>query len=242
MSHFVTLVLIPPDTPKEEIPSLVDSMLEPFSEHLEVEPYETDCFCVGIQARKEVEGEVNAKYDIDELREAFHRLPKKERTDKKWNGMISPRVRLRKQLLAKHPLKDMANPNCDTCKGTGRRISQYNPDAKTDWWVCGGRWDGYLFGPEHEEACRDKEGGFNFGDEHQKLENNCRRASEIPIDDPYYVPFAILTPEGEWVEQGAMGWFAVVSNETPDDQWHETVKAVLAKYPNHLAIAVDCHI
>jgi len=242
MSHFVTLVLVPPDTPKEEIPSLVDSMLEPFSEYLEVEPYETPCFCIGLQARKEVEEKVNAKYDIEALRKAFHSLPEKKRTDKKWDKMIAPRTKLRKQLLDTHPLKDKPNPLCKVCKGSGTRISHANPNGKTDWWVCGGRWNGYLFGPEHEEACRDKEGGFNFGDEHQKLENNCRRVSEIPIDDPYYVPFAILTPEGEWVEQGAMGWFAVVSNETPDDQWHETVKAVLAKYPEHLAVAVDCHI
>ena len=106
----------------------------------------------------------------------------------------------------------------------------------------GGRWNGYLFGPEHEEACRDKEGGFNFGAEHQKLENNCRRVSEIPIDDPYYVPFAILTPDGEWREKGSMGWWGVIRDEASDAQWHETVKAVLAKYPEHLAVAVDCHI
>lgn len=242
MSHFITLVLIPPDTPKDEIPSLVDRMLEPFSEHLEVEPYETNCFCVGLQAVKEVEALVNTRYDLDELRKTFHSLPKKRRTDKKWNVLIAPRVKLRKHLLDEHPLKDKPNPDCEYCQGTGRRMSDYNPDAKVDWWVIGGRWDGWIFGPEREKACSDKEGGFNFGSEHQQLENNCRRVSEIPIDDPYYVPFAILSPELEWVEKGSMGWFGVVTEEASDEQWHKTVKKVLAKYPNHLAIAVDCHI
>ena len=169
MSHFVTLVLVPPDTPKEEIPSLVDRMLEPFSEHLEVSPYETDCFCIGIQARKEVEEKVNEKYDIEALRKAFPSLPEEKRTDKKWDTMIAPRTKLREQLLDTHPLKNKPNPLCKVCKGSGTRISRANPDGKTDWWVIGGRWDGYLFGPEHEEACRDKEGGFNFGEDKEAV-------------------------------------------------------------------------
>ena len=242
MSHFVTLVLVPPNTPKEDITSLVDSMLEPFAEDLQVEPYETKCFCVGIQAVKEAEAEVNAQYNLEGLRKSFHSLPATQRCDEKWLEMIAPRTTLRNQMLAAHPLKDKPSPKCDHCKGTGKRMSTYNPNAKADWWVIGGRWDGWIHGEEREEASRDKEGGFNFGDEHQQLANNCRRVSDIPIDDPYYIPFAILTQNGEFVEQGSMGWWAIVSNEKPDEQWREIVKTVLSKYPDHLAVAVDCHI
>lgn len=242
MSHFVTLVIVPPDTPKNEIPYLVDTMLEPYSEYLEVAPYETECFCIGIQAVKEVEAKVNAKYDLDHLRENFHSLPLTEQTDKKWMAMVSPRTKLRKKLLDSHPLKNKPNPKCEACKGSGRRLSNCNPDATIDWWRIGGRWDGLLWGPEREKACSDGEGGFNFGAEHQTVANNCRRVSDIPIDDPYYVPFAILTPEGEWREKGSMGWWGIIADEESDSKWHETVKKVLGKYPDHLAVAVDCHV
>lgn len=242
MSHFVTLVLIPGDTEKRNIESLVDSMLEPFSEYLEVEPYETECFCIGATAKNEVEEKVEAKYNLEQLHETFDALPVAERTDQKWNEMVSPRRKLRKKLLASHPLKDKPNPKCKVCKGRGVRVSSCNPVATVDWWRVGGRWDGWIFGIEREEASSDGEGGFNFGAEHQKLENNCRRVSEIPIDDPYYVPFAIITPEGEWIEKGSMGWWGIIRDETSDAQWHETVKTVLAKYPEHLGVAVDCHV
>jgi len=242
MSHFVTLVLLPGDTPKNKIGYAVDNMLEPFSEYLEVAPYERECFCIGIQAVKEVESQVNAKYDLDQLREKFHALPLTEQTESKWNELIAPRLKLRKKLLAAHPLKNKPNPKCEACEGSGRRISNCNPDATIDWWRIGGRWDGWIYGPERAQACSDGEGGFNFGEEHQKVRDNCRRVSEIPIDDPYYVPFAIITPDGQWREKGSMGWFGTVSDEASDEQWHKTVKKVLSKYPNHLAVAVDCHI
>lgn len=242
MSHFVTLVLVPGDTEMRNIEPLVDSMLEPFSESLEVEPYETECFCIGLQARKEVEAQVNAQYEIESLRKTFHSLSEKEQTDQKWNEMIVPREELRRQMLDAHPLKDKPDPKCKNCKGSGIRISRCNPIATVDWWRIGGRWNGWIYGPEHEKACSDGEGGFNFGAEHQTVANNCRKVSDIPIDDPYYVPFAILTPENEWVASGDMGWWAIVSNAMSDKQWHETVKTVLAKYPDHLAVAVDCHV
>lgn len=242
MSHFVTLVIIPGNTPEEDIGYTVERMLEPYSEHLSVTEYETDCFCIGVLAHAEVEAKVNEKYDLEQLREQFHSLPKNKRTDKKWDELIAPRMELRKQLLDAHPMKGKPNPNCESCRGTGTRISQYNPDSKWDWWVIGGRWDGWIHGPEREKVCRDKEGGFNFGDEHHQVKNNCRRVSEIPIDDPHYIPFSILTPENAWVASGDMGWWAIVSNEMPGEQWHQSVKAILAKYPEHLAVAVDCHI
>lgn len=242
MSHFVTFVLIPGNTETRNIEPLVDSMLEPFSEYLEVEPYETECFCVGIIARHEAEEKVEAKYNLEQLREQFNALPVAEQTEKKWQAMVAPRMKLRKKLLAVHPMKDKPNPKCEVCKGSGIRISSCNPDATVDWWRIGGRYDGLIWGPEREKACSDGEGGFNFGVEHQMVANNCRRVSEIPIDDPFYVPFAILTPESEWIEKGSMGWWGIITHEESDAQWHKTVKKVLAKYPEHLAVAVDCHI
>ena len=53
-------------------------------------------------------------------------------------------------------------------------------------------------------------------------------------------PFAIVTPEGEWIEKGEMGWWAIVSNEKSN--WDVIYKEVFKKYAGYQAAMVDCHI
>lgn len=242
MSHFLTLVLIPGNTPMNRVERFVEDMLEPYSQYLEVDVHEEECGCVGFHALRDVQAELANIFNVEALRLEFTHLPEDEQTEAHWKQMIAPIEKKRYELLAAHPLANKPAPDCDECNGTGIYLSQCNPDTRWDWWVIGGRWDGYLFGPKQQEASCDKEGGFNFGDEHHTPENNCRPVAAIPIDDTHYVPFAILTPENEWVEQGEMGMWANVSNEKDFAQWHGIVKDVLAKYPEHLAVAVDCHI
>ena len=242
MSHFITLVILPKGTTMEQVESKAALLLEPYNENTPVPPYQTGCCCVGIQARKEVEAKVGESFDINQMREGFHNLPEEERTKKKWAELVAPYKEMRTRLLEAHPLKDKPNPECKSCEGTGKRMTQYNPASKWDTWVIGGRWDGWIFGPEREKASNDGKGGFNFGGEHHSAVNNCRLVSKIPIEDPYYVPFAIVTPESDWIEQGEMGFWAIVANAVSDEQWHQTVKAVLSKYHDHLAVVVDCHI
>ncbi len=57
-----------------------------------------------------------------------------------------------------------------------------------------------------------------------------------------FKPFAIVTPEGEWLEKGKMGWWACVSDEKDKSVWEEQVKTVLEKYKKYTAVLVDCHI
>lgn len=56
------------------------------------------------------------------------------------------------------------------------------------------------------------------------------------------VPFALVTPDGEWIEKGKMGWWAMVSNKKKRDTWIEEVRSVFQRYPEAYAINVDCHI
>ena len=242
MSHFLTLVLIPGDTSMNRIERVVEDLLEPYSAHLEVEAYEDECGCIGLQAMLDVKAEIEKTFNVEEMCLEFNKLTENEQTEDRWKQMLAPMETKRQKLLVAHPLVDKPNPECSDCNGTGKYMSQYNPDTQWDWWVIGGRWDGWIFGPEREAVSRDKEGGFNFDNEHHTPENNCRRVSEIPIAEPHYVPFAILTPDAEWVEQEEMGMWATVSNEKDFNRWHKIAKKVLAKYPNHLAVAVDCHI
>jgi len=56
------------------------------------------------------------------------------------------------------------------------------------------------------------------------------------------IPYAIVDPDGEWHERGQMGWFGLSSNDKSRDEWGEQARAIFAKYPDHLAVVVDCHI
>ena len=114
--------------------------------------------------------------------------------------------------------------------------------GRWDWWVIGGRWDGWIFGPEREKESSDQKGGFNFGEQHQHIANNCRPVAEIPLDDSHYVPLTLVTPDGEWQEMGRVGWFAQISNAMKEDVWEKHFREEMAKYPGHLAITIDCHV
>ena len=241
MSHFVTLVIVPGDTPMNCIEQKVENLLEPYSEHNSVEPYEDECGCIGFQALLDVKAEIEKTFNLDVMRFEFSQLPEHEQTEERWKQMVAPMEKMRQKLLVAHPLVDKPNPECADCNGTGKFMSHYNPFAKWDWWVIGGRWNEWIFGPEREKAAQEKNKGSVLG-RSQEVKDNCRPLSEIPLDDPHYIPFAIVTPDGEWTEQGEMGWWAVVNNGKDFKHWHKAAKSVLEKYPEHLAVAVDCHV
>lgn len=113
-------------------------------------------------------------------------------------------------------------------------VTTYNPDSKWDWWRVGGRWDGAIVG-DYESS----EGGFNFGAQHEGVVHNSCLVRDIAKD---FVPFAIVTPEGEWVERGRMGWWGMVAGEKSGKEWGKAVRAIFKKYPSHTIVAVDCHI
>jgi hypothetical protein len=242
MSHFVCLAILPEGTSMEDAQSAAAQLLAPYDEHLEFPPRQTDCWCVGSEARKAVEAEMEEKCPIMSLRGKFASLPRKDRTQSHWTELLKPRIALEKRLMQEHPLKDMSDAECPSCGATGVCITCSNPHAKWDWWVIGGRWDGWIFGPEREKALSDAKGASNSEDDQPTQENNCRPVRDIPIDDAHYCPFAVITPDGEWHESGSMGWWGVVSDEKEVSAWHEEVKVLLAQYPDCLAVAVDCHV
>lgn len=112
--------------------------------------------------------------------------------------------------------------------------STYNPKSKWDYWVIGGRWNG-----EIRNAPRDDGVGFNFGEEFHQLSENIIRVKEL---DHKLVPFAVVTPDGNWHERGKMGWWAMVRDEKPDDDWENEVMKLIQSHQDCWAIGVDCHI
>ena len=60
-----------------------------------------------------------------------------------------------------------------------------------------------------------------------------------------YIPFALVLPDGNWVERGSMGWWAIVTNEQKRDDWKENVLNLYkecAKQGEYKGVLVDCHV
>ena len=99
------------------------------------------------------------------------------------------------------------------------RIGRWtNPNAKWDWWVVGGRWDKALECSSGESV------------------NQARKSDLAKTPES----FAILH-DGEWMQRGEMGWWAVVTDKDPD--WDATRKAAFDRIPEgNFVTLVDCHI
>ncbi len=216
MSHFVTTVLIPTSTPSEFVESTVASLLEPYDENIEVEEYPTDCFCIGNLAQRA--GRVAADKEIgvfSELRERYWALPETARPE--WTAYIAPYEAAAARVEHTHPLYQKADPDCEDCQGTGTRMTTSNPDSQWDWWTIGGRWEGWL------------------------SQTNSAPVTELLQDDDK-IPFALVTPDGQWHQRGEMGWFGMAFDEKADDAWAQEVHQLLQTYPDSLAVACDLHI
>ena len=99
----------------------------------------------------------------------------------------------------------------------GSILSTCNPKSKWDWYQIGGRWSNTIPGDEV-------------------------KMSEIPIEK-IETPYAFITPNGEWVEQGEMGWFGIGSNEMNEDEWDAKFREYLKTLDKDIILTlVDCHI
>jgi hypothetical protein len=109
----------------------------------------------------------------------------------------------------------------------GNILSTYSPKSKWDWWQIGGRYAGWLLNQTPEKA-------------NHKIENNCCPI-KLAIEEKK-IPFALILPNGKWIERGKMGWWAFVTDETPEKEWEKIVLDYYKKYPAHMVAQIDCHI
>jgi hypothetical protein len=102
------------------------------------------------------------------------------------------------------------------------RWTSYNPKSKWDWYVEGGRWEGFLKTTDGTE---------------------CDSTTIAALDLPTLpIPFAYVL-NGEWHEKGKMGWFGMTRDEQDQDVWDAQVRAALMALPGDTKITVvDCHI
>lgn len=135
---------------------------------------------------------------------------------------------------AKATLDRLMAPYSEELPGCGDDPdAPWNADGTWDWYRVGGRYDGYVRG----EIAESTDNGFNFDDRHETVDNNLTLVTELLERWPDSCSYAILTPDGKWVSRDSPDDF----RGKPEDDWREEARAVLADYPDHYALGVDCH-
>lgn len=253
MSHFVTWVLIAENTHAPNIEERVGVALAPFDENTEVAEYDEPCYCVGSAAGEAAHEAAEAEYgSLNSIRhryqfehkaafDRFNSLRYRELTaeglaeykalDKNinatWKEVLAPFEAAEKAALEARDDREKPDADCEDCKGSGVSRSTRNPKSKWDWWCVGGRWAGKIRGLVEDPT------------KPTRNENVAHVSKLKPLADEE-IPFAIVTPDGEWHEKGHMGWFACVSDE--DENWPTRAREILAKHADCLAVACDLHI
>lgn len=86
MSHFVALVMVPK---RDFTEGMVDKILDPFSEHREVEEHEVACGCIGSSARIAAREAADAMCGtLDKLRKDFSLRPDVQLLNKKFKDAV----------------------------------------------------------------------------------------------------------------------------------------------------------
>ena len=117
------------------------------------------------------------------------------------------------------PEKDPANNEpCEYCEQTGKRVLPIDPEA----------------GEVTCNVCDGTGTALKWPTEWVKHNGDVIKVSNIPIE---FGTAATLTPDGEWHDHSA-GYF-------PSDEEKEAssglFQQVVADWPNHVAVLVDCH-
>ena len=181
-----------------------------------------------------------------------------------WTEHVTPYINCRDWLTKNSPKINLPDPTCgfysedycpegetigarfddgSACGGTGRVMSTYNPKSKWDWYVVGGRWDGWIQGENHN---KDADWERVYRDEARQVMNNVI-SSEILKKQFHKREFKHLAHsatllDGSWIQNGEMGWFGCNSEETTEGAWAEILIEALDKAGDCWVVACDLHI
>lgn len=216
MSHFKVLVFTKTDG------ATVDDLLRPYDENIRYKPYVQYTKEQAVAAvRKELEEYKNSVYaeylaDPEKYKENYGCRP--EHIDYLEN--VFP-LKLKWTDEECYEYKKQFFDD-EMIAENGDLLSTYNPKSKWDWYTVGGRWKCSLpvFSGEYVD-----------------------KAYAIDVDWDKVLPFAFVTPDGEWHEKGEMGWFSCVGHEKSEDDWkHEFTEFIKTLRSDVKVKVVDCHI
>jgi hypothetical protein len=112
-------------------------------------------------------------------------------------------------------------PRQDGLDAEGNVWTTYNPLARWDWYAVGGRWKGLL------------------------TTTDLKQVDSAPWGElikPVTPTFAVLK-DGKWYENGRMGWWGIVHDETPAQEWGDKFTELVADLsPETVVTVVDLHI
>lgn len=206
MTHFTVAIIIAPEVADTE--NFVQQQMQPYDESIEVAPYV--CYSLE-QAAADIAATIHRLELIISRQESFYDLDKCRANLDELRRM-TPEEKYRAYCQY-----------CDQFNDKGEPISRYNPVSKWDWYVIGGRWDGWINDLET--------------DQHSYADNT---ASTEQVIARKKVPHAIITPDGVWHQRGRMGWWAILATE--NENWDDEALRLLGKYPGHKVVLIDAHI
>lgn len=197
----------------------VECILEPYSEHLKVEPYETDCYCKEHNINEILFDEMAAQNLLSRERIIEHDV-----------------VRNRRKIFRSNLLNNfgLPDPYCETCDGTGIEMSTFNPDSAWDWWVIGGRWSGFFDYTDNKDLCRDQNDEIDTYS--NTFDGNIRKISDILNKENIeeYIPYIFFTYDGMKFEKD---W----SDPNANEIWRKKGIEILESYKEDYTVVVDCH-
>ena len=261
--HFPHLTILPkfdqvPTTGdrEEAIHEIVNDLMSDYDEGKPVPEYDRDCDCIYPMPDFVIVDRFSNWYNRDRLSndqivaklseltgfsEVTVKSHKEMRPLHEFLQRRSPREEacyefLREVTGKQAALKGREKTDCEDCHGTFKVKTNYNEDAKWDWWRIGGRWDGEMFGhhrlqgPSNERDRID----WHYSDELETLDRNYGLVGDLRKR-----PMSILTPDGFWHDPGAIGFILTGDQE---EKWSFESGKILGRYKGHYAVGIDCHI
>ncbi len=207
MTHY-TVGIIVPHHQLSNIDAFVIGQMDPYCESLEVEPYV--CYSLA-QAKDDLADDIARLEGILQRQDANFQLKTCEQRLRELRA-TTPEARYG-EYIRSHERFDKE----------GYPLSTYNPNSKWDWYVIGGRWDGWI---NDREAS-----GETVLDNLATTEQALKRRKSV---------HALVTPDGRWHEHGQMGWWGLMLTENPG--WERRQRTILRQFPRHHLLILDAHI
>lgn len=229
--HSLVFVIVPAST--QDIQGEVERLLagSDADPHKHFQQFEQSCFCIGGDAQLR-------SYRIFEATPENADLCARVDQARADGDHTTAEALLLQRFLAMQAIEKaqpdyrQPDPECLVCEGTGSYLTDRDPRWHWDYWTIGGRWSGVfntLPSCDHHDA---------------ESYSNIARVGDMPDD---FVPQAIVIPEGEWFE-GPIVLFDKLFEAHLDEEeltarrdWDRQAGALLSRYPDHIAVAVDCH-
>lgn len=241
MSHFVVGVIVPKDADYD----ILENILAPYDENAEYDF--KDC---SEEIRERYLNRTLTMYRTEEddlIAEYSDKIPRKQKEGghswEKEKDIPEEWVKVEVPYSVLYPTMEEYIDIYKYAYSEGKPGYWYNKNAKWDWWVIGGRWDGYFDGAntinvKDYDTAIDKEYYNKKFQEWKDWEAGKEFSFDENYDFAFYKPEylkelygsaenyaqikstpwlrAIVTPDGEWHEVGEMGWFGF-SGETHED-------------------------